>query len=211
VIEGTTLSRENEKCRSEIELQKELKQYIKDNKYVFILASTTNFDRIFGVENAVPMEKYFICDNYQNMLIDTVSNYCSQYSDLYKTPEVTIYDNDLVDEFKKSGFVMMVRQNPWFKGIIKQFDPKQSIILYSMWDGYRTKKGSKTPEFLNLAGKWKYWHTSGHAAIEDIKMVVEKTQPKVIIPMHTDAPEKLKEILPDKKVIVLQDKKVYTV
>ena len=106
---------------------------------------------------------------------------------------------------------MMVRQNPWFKDIIKQFDPKQSIILYSMWDGYRTKEGSNTPEFLNLAGKWEYWHTSGHATIEDIKMVVEKNQPKVIIPMHTDAPEKLKKILPDKKVIVLQDKEVYTV
>ena len=211
VIEGTTLSRGNEKCRTEFELQKELKQYIKDNKYVFILAATTNLDRIFGVANAVQKRKYFICDKYQKMLIDTVSNHCSQYSDFYKSPKVTTYGNNLLDKFKKYGFVMMVRQSSWFKGIINQFDRNQSIILYSMWDGYRTKEDSKIQTFLNSAGKWEYWHTSGHATIEDIKMVVEKTHPRVIIPMHTDSPEKLNEFLPDKKVFILQDKEVYTV
>lgn len=211
VIEGTTLSRESEKCRTEFELQQELKQYRKDNKYVFILAATTNLERIFGAANAVPIGQYFICDDYQNTLIETVTKHCSKYSASYKKPEVTIYDDNLLDELKKCGFVMMVRQNPWFKRIIKQFDRNHSIILYSMWDGYRTQKGSKIPAFLKSAGKWEHWHTSGHATIEDIKMVVEKLQPKVTIPMHTDAPEKLKELLPDKEVVILQDKEIYKV
>lgn len=42
-------------------------------------------------------------------------------------------------------------------------------------------------------------------------LIYRKTFTHSIIPMHTDSPEKLKEILPDKKVIVLQDKEVYTV
>lgn len=211
VIEGTTLSRESEKCRTEFELQQELKQYRKDNKYVFILAATTNLERIFGAANTVPVGQYFICDDYQNTLIETVAKHCSQHSASYKKPEVTIYDDNLLDELKKRGFVMMVRQNPWFKRIIKQFDRNHSIILYSMWDGYRTQKGSKIPAFLKSAVKWEHWHTSGHATIEDIKMVVEKLQPKVTIPMHTDAPEKLKELLPDKEVVILQDKEIYKV
>lgn len=211
VIEGTALSRESEKCRTEFELQQELKQYRKDNKYVFILAATTNLERILGAANSIPIGQYFICDDYQNTLIETVAKHCSQYSASYKKPEVTIYDDNLLDELKKCGFVMMVRQNPWFKRIIKQFDRNHSIILYSMWDGYRTQKGSKIPAFLKSAGKWEHWHTSGHATIEDIKMVVEKLQPKVTIPMHTDAPEKLKELLPDKEVVILQDKEIYKV
>ena len=211
VIEGTTLSQDRGKCKTEIELKKELKQYIKANKYVFILAATTNIDRIFCAASAVPCGKYFICDIYQNKLIETAAKHCSQYSAFYKMPKVTTYGNNLLDKFKKYGFVMMVRQSSWFKGIIKKFNPKQCIILYSMWDGYRTKEESKIQAFLTSTGKWEYWHTSGHATIEDIKMVVEKNQPKVIIPMHSDAPEKLKELLPDKKVVILQDKEVYTV
>jgi ribonuclease J len=211
VIEGTTLSRDSGKCKTEIELKKELKQYIKDNKYVFILAATTNIDRIFGAANAVPWGKYFICDNYQKKLMRTVSEHCPKYKSLYEIPKVNTFGNNLLDRFRRRGFVMMVRQNDQFEEIIKQFDRNQSIILYSMWDGYRTKEESKIQAFLNSAGKWEYWHTSGHATIEDIKMVVEKNQPKVIIPMHSDAPEKLKELLPDKKVFILQDKEVYTV
>lgn len=31
---------------------------------------------------------------------------------------------------------MFVRVNRQFERIIRQFDPQQSILLYSMWDGY---------------------------------------------------------------------------
>ena len=45
---------------------------------------------------------------------------------------------------------MFVRVNRQFERIIRQFDPQQSILLYSMWDGYRTKPDSNIPEFLSL-------------------------------------------------------------
>ena len=124
---------------------------------------------------------------------------------------MTKFGPNLLKRFRKRGFVMIVRQNEQFEEIIKQFDPKQSIILYSMWDGYRTKKDSKTLDFLNLVDNWKQWHTSGHASKEAIKKVVELSNPSVVIPMHTDVPEKLKEILPDKEVVILQDKEIYKV
>ena len=106
---------------------------------------------------------------------------------------------------------MMVRQNEQFEEIIKLFDPKQSIILYSIWDGYRTKKDSKTLDFLNLVDNWRQWHTSGHASQKDIKKVIELANPSVVIPMHTENPEQIKTLLPGRKVIILQDKEIYTV
>ena len=106
---------------------------------------------------------------------------------------------------QKRGFLMFVRANRKFENIISKFDPSQSIILYSMWDGYRTKQGSNIPDFLSLAGTWETLHTSGHASADDIKMLIEKTNPEVVVPVHTEAPERLKDLCPGRKVVLLSD------
>ena len=72
---------------------------------------------------------------------------------------------------------MFVRVNRQFERIIRQFDPQQSILLYSMWDGYRTKPDSNIPEFLSLTGTWAELHTSGHASPNDLRHVIEKAAP----------------------------------
>lgn len=69
---------------------------------------------------------------------------------------------------------MFVRVNRKFERIIRQFDPQQSILLYSMWDGYRTKPDSNIPEFLSLTGTWAELHTSGHASPDDLRHVIER-------------------------------------
>ena len=101
---------------------------------------------------------------------------------------------------------MTVRDNRNFREIIKKFDKEQSIILYSMWDGYRTKPNSTIPSFLELAGHWETLHTSGHASHDDLKTVIEKTSPEKIIPIHTDDPEMLKTLCSDKNIVILNDK-----
>ena len=99
----------------------------------------------------------------------------------------------------------MVRDNYEFRNIVKLFDSSKSIMLYSMWDGYRTNPGSTIPEFLNLAGKWETLHTSGHASLDGIKMIVEKISPSFIIPIHTEKPDVLKTLFPNKNIILLND------
>lgn len=212
MTEGTALNRAANEPLEEWELQDILKQkYIPNYKYIFILASTTNMDRIFSAANATPRGKYFICDEYQSSLINEVQIYCSKYTSFYKHIKMTKFGTNLLKRFRKRGFVMMIRQNEQFEEIIKLFDPKQSIILYSMWDGYLTKKDSKTPDFLNLVDNWRQWHTSGHASKKDIKKVIELANPSVVIPMHTENPELIKTLLPGRNVKILQDKEIYTV
>ena len=80
-----------------------------------------------------------------------------------------------------------------------------------MWDGYINKQGSNLPEFLTLAGNWEKLHTSGHASAEDIRHFAEQLSPDVIIPMHTDAPQKMKQLFPDSNVVVLQDGEVLSI
>ena len=99
----------------------------------------------------------------------------------------------------------MARDNWRFRNIVSLFDRLQSIMLYSMWDGYRTKPGSTIPAFLDMAGTWETLHTSGHASQDDIRQMIEKTKPAMVIPIHTENPNLLKTLCPDEKIVVLSD------
>ena len=100
---------------------------------------------------------------------------------------------------------MTVRDNWEFRKIIPQFDPAQSIILYSMWDGYRTKPVSTIPAFLNMVGHWETLHTSGHASHSDIKTLIDISKPDVVIPMHTENPAMLQTICAYTNIKLLND------
>ena len=204
ITEGTTLSRPQEPAMTEHELQQKVKEYIRDNKYVFVLCAATNLERVLGLAHAVPRGKYFICDEYQKKLLELIETYRQEKSSLYQIPKMTIYGSNLLERFRKNGFLMVVRANRKFKGILREFDPAQSIILYSLWDGYRTRLGSTIPDFLSFC-KWEHLHTSGHASLEDIRMVIEKTNPSFIIPIHTEQPEVLQQCCPLSNVILLKD------
>lgn len=205
ITEGTTLSRPASQPMSERELQQKVREYINKYKYVYVLCSSTNLDRICGVAHVVPRGKYFICDSYEKELLEIIENHWGHFSSLYKVPKCTVYGGNLLSSFAERGFVMIVRANNRFVNIIQQFDPSQSIILYSMWDGYRTRLNSNIPDFLKLTDTWQTLHTSGHAAPDDIKMLIDKTKPKMILPMHTEVPEALKLICPNENIVLLKD------
>lgn len=203
VTEGTTISRMAGNFTPEGELARRIVMYLKKYKYVFVLCATTNVDRISAFADAVPDRKYCVSDIYQYNLIKAVFSRKGQ-----KMPKLLYYDDNILPKIQKAGGLIFVRANPRFERIIRKFDRSKSILLYSMWDGYINKPGSNLPEFLLLAGTWEKLHTSGHASAEDIRHFVEQLSPDMIIPMHTDAPWKMKQLFPDSNVVVLQDGEV---
>ncbi len=211
IIEGTTLSRTDVQPMTERELQQKVKAYMDQYKYVFVLCASTNLERICALSKTVPQGKYFICDDYQVSLLNLIQQHWGEYSPFYRSVKRTRYGENLLSRFRETGFLMMVRDNRKFREIIRNFAPEQSIILYSMWDGYRTRPGSTIPDFLNLAGRWEPLHTSGHVSQKDIQTVIEKVNPDVIIPIHTDNPDVLQTICPNRKVIIIDDKEVFAV
>ena len=205
ITEGTTLSRTAASPVTEAKLQQKAKGYIDQYKYVFVLAASTNLERICGLSKATPRGKYFICDEYQAELLDMIEQEWGHYSPLYRNIKRTTYGENLLEKLRDRGFVMMVRDNRQFRQIIPKFDSAQSIILYSMWDGYRTKSGSTIPDFLSLSGTWETLHTSGHASPDDITLLIEKANPDTVIPMHTEQPDVLKTLCPNRNIVILQD------
>lgn len=205
ITEGTTVSRTDGKTVTEWELQARVRNYLQQYKYVFVLCATTNLDRIFALARAVPRGKYCICDDYQKMLVETVSKHWSGISSFYEMPKLLSFKHHPPARFAELGGLMFVRANSKFGAIICQYDPAQSILLYSMWDGYRTKPGSTIPDFLALTDTWETLHTSGHASPEDLRHVIEKADPQLVIPMHTDAPQKMQELCPDRTVVLIND------
>jgi len=207
IIEGTTLSRPDTEPTTERDLQQKVKEYMAQYKYVFILCASTNLERICAMSKAVPAGKYFICDQYQSDLLDLVEQYWGPLSPLYRNIKKTVYGDNLLSKFRDRGFLMAVRDNRSFRRIVQQFDPEQSLILYSMWDGYRTKADSTIPEFLKLAGQWQSLHTSGHASHKDIQAVIDILNPDIVIPVHSEQPDMLQALCPGRNVIFAEDGK----
>lgn len=206
ITEGTMVSRTDGKTVTEWELQARVRNYLQQYKYVFVLCATTNLDRIFALARAVPRGKYCICDDYQKTLVETVSKHWNGISSFYEMPKLLSFKYHPPARFAELGGLMFVRANSKFEAIIRQYDPAQSILLYSMWDGYRTKPGSTIPDFLALTGTWETLHTSGHASPDDLRHVIEKADPEIVIPMHTDAPQKMQTLCQNRKVILLKDR-----
>lgn len=204
ITEGTTFSRPQSQQMSEYELQQKVRGYIRNYKYVFVLCAATNLERVCGLAHAVPRGKYFICDEYQKQLLELIQTDRGSKSALYTIPKMTVYGDNLLERFKDRGFLMVVRANPRFKSILQHFDSEQSIILYSLWDGYRTRLGSTIPDFLSYC-KWVPLHTSGHASIEDIRMIIEKTNPSIVIPIHTEQPDALHQYCPESNIFLIKD------
>lgn len=205
ITEGTTLSRPDEQPMTEQVLQQKIKEYMKQYKYVYVMCASTNLERICALSKAVPRGKYFICDAYQKKLLELVEQHWGGLSPLFRNLKKTVYGDNILQAMRERGFLMTVRDNRDFRNIINKFDREQSIMLYSMWDGYRTKPGSTIPDFLNLAGNWEPLHTSGHASHDALKMVVELAAPKTVIPMHSDNPDMLQTLCPNAKIQITND------
>ena len=70
-------------------------------------------------------------------------------------------------------------------------------IIYSMWKGYLTKEHANEAllKFINgHEDNMIQLHTSGHAYVETIANLIEMTNPKTIIPMHTECADEFTKI-----------------
>ena len=211
ITEGTSLSRDAGDYISEATVLDDISSYIQDGKYVFIMSSSTNIDRIMGIWQNMPTDKVLICDAYQKRILDTVINNVYYESSLYRR-----HDSPLVLDkgkypkyYMDNGFVCLVRATENHISHIKEFPKDDVRIIYSMWTGYI----EENLVLKNLLDTYPSYicHASGHVSKDDLIKFIELVNPDVIIPVHTDTPEKLRRILPNRNVYVVNDKEPFII
>lgn len=209
ICEGTTINGDHETALSEYELSLKIREYIKEHKYVFAVCSSTNFDRLAAICNAVPRGRYRVCDQYQLDMMEIMREHTKEYTDIYQYERMLWYSKRLVPGMRSRGFCMFVRLgNTAHRKIMEEFADLQPCILYSIWKGYLDEpKNAAFVEGFQLDRL----HTSGHADVSAIRTAIEITQPDIVIPMHTEAPEKFREIAGERTVLVCDDRQEITI
>ena len=217
ITEGTMLSRigeaNSDPVRTEADLGKRARELFRENKESVILVSSTNLDSIMEFYHALPWGMDFVCDAYQARLMLAAMEDKGKYYPEYRPEmihgkprrlyivgnmeglgaEQNCYEANF-SILKNKGFAMLARENkPLFGKILAKLpDP---LIIYSKWTGYLNGKHAdpKIKEFIGDR-RMEMLHTSGHAYVETIAKLIRLTNPKTIIPMHTECADSFAEI-----------------
>lgn len=188
ITEGTTLTRrEGKEPWNEERVKQELERIYKKYKYVFVLVSSTNLDRLQIISEQVKRGRYFVVTEFQIQLMKLAEELdeCTFNKPLY-------YSTSLDEKMEKRGFVMVVGYNTVSENLMKKyFDryPQESCLIYSMWSGYLECENIK--KIADIAGdKMFYAHSSGHVTVDDLNEFIDKINPDKIIVIHTESTEK---------------------
>ena len=237
ITEGTMLSRLEEKSKNPIQTEDDLENWARklfqENKESVILVSSTNLDSIMKFYHALPWGMDFVCDAYQAKLMLAAmadkGNYHEYRPELIHGKPRRLYiigemeglgyrqncHKANFDKLRGKGFTMLARENkPIFKQKMEEHmaDP---LVIYSKWIGYLKGKHAdpKIGDFIG-SHRMEILHTSGHAYVETIEKLIRLTNPKMIIPMHTECADAFGEIpafaLYRDRVKVLRDKEEYS-
>lgn len=106
--------------------------------------------------------------------------------------------------YAKQPFVMGVRGSVAMLSLMQKLDGirslEGSVLIYSMWEGYETSPsmarfiaGAKSLGIEVVSA-----HTSGHADETALRAVIDRTDPRRIVPVHTENAEWFTQNYPEK-------------
>ena len=230
LIEGTNIYRGDFTTEPEDVIGEKAETFMKEViGNVYVLQSSANIDRIEQIQKACKnSNRTLAIDIFTAHILSNIPD--ESFSDIrifypfwltqkmHETPEGTKKMNRFAkrkiskEELKtRRDLCILVRENMLFD-IKNRMDYSDSGLIYSKWEGY--KKEIKTERFLDFFKSHnleiKSLHTSGHADIQTIKDFVKDLNPKTIIPVHTETPEKYKELFGD-LVTLLDDKTIFKI
>ena len=207
ICEGTTLSREGYVAVTEQVLEGQAAQLFQHHTGpVFVLQSSMNIDRIVTMYRAAKRSgRIFLQDVYMADITSAIGGSIPNpdFQDVYafitsatRYEGLKKYTNRAGKaRMAKTPFVMCVRTSMlrYLQGLSKKMSFADGLLIYSFWSGYLENEDMK--HFLSACEAMGLeivtLHTSGHADYESIKKLVATVNPTEIIPIHTEAPEKM--------------------
>lgn len=204
ITEGTMMNRQTETVMTELEMQHKAADYFKENKYIFLMCSSTNLDSLWSFYKAAEKNGMrFYSNGYVYNQLQNFKKYAGakskclyQFKSIYpvKWSKYLNKVNMTQEEFmREKGFVILIKEGEQYKEWIERFADLNPKIIYSMWEGYIDSKmkayKEKLAEFLRPYAPEQLYklHTSGHATTKCIEDVIMAINPqKAIIPIHTE-------------------------
>ena len=196
ITEGTNLKKP-EKCIHESEVSSRMTHVMRAFKYVFVLASSTDIDRLATIKNAAR-------NAHKNLYIN--SAYMKETMRIFTEREANVANGlyrfhprfateRSLDEMKRDGFVLVtgVRKMKDVETMRMHLPDNDTILIYSSWDGYykipeQVKVNDGYQKFRELFNNVVDIHTSGHADRDTIKKVIEIVNAKEeVIVIHKEA------------------------
>lgn len=215
ICEGTMLPDQKRTSPTEMDVIGQIDTLMKKYKKVFVLCSSTHIDRIAAFYHHRNYHAPMVSDLYQNTVLQYVTNTYGKSDYFYRIPYAYTYSTNnkkLQDLMEKFGFVALIRPNYWSKWMLEHYyDEKDSAIVYSMWSGYLKEGPAKNEYLCDFLKPYKitaFIHAGGHALPEEIKEFVDVVNPAHVIPIHTEHPDAMRELLPEREIVLLEDKDV---
>ncbi len=197
ITEGTMLNRTVE-CIHEREVSRKMAGVMDAFKYVVVLASSTDIERLAAVKEAARESRktLYICGGYlkRTMAVFTRREGKASNGLFAFHPRLAGYDKGKMDYMRKKGFVLVagVGNLAFTRQLCDGLDPSEVILIYSSWDGYY-----KDPAQVALNPGYKRFreafenvtdiHTPGHADRQTIKKVVDLVKAREVIFIHKEA------------------------
>ncbi len=209
ITEGTTLTRENIKGNIEEEKLEEIaiKYLNKYNGPVFIMMSAMNVERLITAYNIAQKTNRVFLEDIYTADIATAAGSAAPEPNVDKGVRVFMTGGDkqyqrLQEygkakigkyEIAKTPFIMCIRQSMknYLEKLSELVSFENGVLFYAMWKGYMEKpEMCEFIEFMREKGiNLHILHTSGHADEQTIDKLIKVTQPKAIIPIHTENAE----------------------
>lgn len=213
LLEGTSLGRVSKPFKNEWDMENDLVKVFKvKGKVNVVYISGQNIDRLVSIYRAcIKTQKILVVDVYVATVLKVISEFATIPfpSKLFENVKVLFpyyTSKRLVKEGNKKilyqfknfkikkeeissqpdKYVLIVRPSLQ-KDVERITGIDGGNLIYSMWEGYKTKPTTKKfLDYFELRG-FSLWniHTSGHADIETLKKMVEVIKPKNIVPIHT--------------------------
>ena len=208
ITEGTMLGRDDE-CIHEREVSRKMAGVMDAFKYVVVLASATDIERLASIKEAAKKARkdLYICSGFMKRTMRIFTRREAKASKglfAFHPKYVGYKDTEIpaLPTMRKKGFVLIsgVMQQAFVKELCEGLDPSEVLFIYSSWDGYYND-----PEQVKVNPRYKLFrdafqnvvdiHTSGHADRKTIKQVIETVNPKdAIIGIHKDRGQTLESL-----------------
>ena len=240
LLEGTNIAREQHNP-TEQDVENEFIKTFDDAPYALNLVwcSSKNIDRICALFRACRRRgKTLVIDPYTANVLAAVSKLNPKIPSATTTEQMKVYfpprlTTRLTERDQRQyiyslnprenkityteisttpeRYVMLVR--PSVVEFLQKIDAPQIRFIKSIWSGYWDEPNTE---------RFRRWveanceqlpdiHSSGHADITSLQHIVEFVQPKHLVPIHTDSPNRFAELFPDSSIISSNDNEVMNI